>query len=109
MKPFKNVVFRGGSNPVRGLSEHSIIIRGGSFRSTGGVFASLGDRGARGGVENDDFGVLSGFPTAPGAENAISGRVPSSPGSLQRRLARFSDGNEIFSTAFLAFWFGVAE
>ena len=81
---------------MRGLSEHSIIIRGGSLRPTGGVFASPGDRGARGGVENDDFGVLFGFPATPGAENAISALVPTSPGSLQCRLARFSDGNATF-------------
>ena len=51
-------------------------------------------------VENDDFGVLFAFPTAPGAENAISGHVPSSPGSLRHRLVRFSDENENFPTAF---------
>ena len=59
-------------------------------------FASLGDWGYRGGVENDDFGVLFGLPAAPGAENAISGHVPSSPGSLRGRLARCLDENENF-------------
>ena len=55
--------------PVRGLSEHSIIIRGGSTRSTGAVVRFPGERGARGGVENRRFRRAFRVSDRPGGEN----------------------------------------
>ena len=73
-------------NPVR-VPASTASLLGEAVCSTGAV-RFPGDRGARGGVENDHFGMLSGVPTAPGARNTMSGNVPAAPGSLRRRLAR---------------------
>ena len=76
------------------LASTASFFRGSVF-STGAFTLPVGNLGARGGVEKDDFRMLSGFPAAPGARNAISGHVPTSPGSLRRRLARFPGGNAV--------------
>ena len=69
------------SNPVRGLASTASLFRGCSLAPPV-EFASLAAGGARGRVENGGFCMLSGLPPAPGAENAISGLVPTSPESL---------------------------
>ena len=75
------VTFYFYSNPVRGLASTASLFRGCSLAPPV-EFASLAAGGPRGGVENGDFCMLSGLPPAPGAENAISGFVPTSPESL---------------------------
>ena len=76
------------------LASTASFFRGSVF-STGAFTLPVGNLGARGGVENDDFRMLSGFPAAPGAENATSALVPTSPGPLQSRLERLPGGNAV--------------
>ena len=60
-------------------------------------FASLADRGARGGVEKGGFGMLSWTIPGPGARNANFMLMPTSPGVLLRRPRRpFRESVDIF-------------
>ena len=68
-------------NPVRGLSQHSLPIRVNSSP----WLVDPAARGARGGVENGGFCMLSGVPPASGARNALFIHMPTSPESFLHR------------------------
>ena len=67
-------------NPVRGLSEHSLLLGDACFPR---------GAGCQGWVENGGFCMLSGTLPAPGARNANFMLIPASPGLLLHRPPRF--------------------
>ena len=80
---------RGVVFPVRGLSERSLLIG-----DAASELASRWSGGARGGVENSGFGMLSWDIPAPGARNANFMECPAIPGVLLRHPRRFFPESE---------------
>ena len=76
---------------MRGLSERSLLIG-----DAASELASRAGWGARGGVENGGFCMLSWKIPAPGARNADFMEYPAIPGVLLRHPRRFFPESEDF-------------
>ena len=89
---------------MRGLSEHSIIIRGSSFRSTGGVSLPWQIGGPGVGLETTISACFPDFRPLRGRRTRFPDVFPARPDLFDAVWRVFRTETTLFSTAFLAFW-----